>query len=48
MGTTGRRIIGWGGGRRTNMTWHTAIVIRLKAAKAMQTFTYNSGRTVVS
>ena len=46
--TTGRRIIGWGGGRRTRTTWQTAIVIRLKAAKAMHTFTYNSGRTVVS
>ena len=48
IGTTGRRIIGWGGGRRTRTTWQTAIVIRLKAAKAMHTFTYNAGRTVVS
>ena len=39
IGTTGRRIIGWGGGRRTKITWHTAMVIRLKAAKAMHTLT---------
>jgi hypothetical protein len=39
IGTTGRRITGWGGGRKTKITWHTAMVIRLKAAKAMHTFT---------
>ena len=39
MGTTGRRIIGWGGGRSTRITWQTAMVIRLIAANAMHTFT---------
>ena len=48
MGTTGRRIIGWGGGRNTRITWQTAIVTRLSATRAMHTFTYRSGRTSVS
>ena len=39
IGTAGRRPIGWGGGRRTKITWQTAIVIRLNAASAMHTFT---------
>jgi hypothetical protein len=39
IGTTGRRIIGWGGGRSTRITWQTAMVIKLNAASAMHTFT---------
>jgi len=39
IGTTGRRIIGWGGGRNTRIIWHTAMVIKLNAARAIQTFT---------
>jgi len=39
IGTTGRRIIGWGGGRNTRMTWQTAMVAKLKAANAIQIFT---------
>jgi len=39
IGTTDRRIIGWGGGRNTRITWHTAMVTKLNAANAIQIFT---------
>jgi hypothetical protein len=39
IGTTDRRIIGWGGGRNTRITWHTAMVTKLNATNAIQIFT---------
>ena len=39
IGTTGRRMMGCWGGRVTWMTWQMAMVTRLNAASAMQTFT---------